>query len=67
MDVAFEDAPDQFHSGEVIFLDPQVDSSTQTRTVRVSVANPENRPSGLRMIVRLPEKAALADQVGSAR
>jgi multidrug efflux pump subunit AcrA (membrane-fusion protein) len=69
VDVAFEDAPDQWHTGEIIFLDPAVDPATQTRVIRVSVPNPDNKPSGLRMLVRLPEKAALtsADPVGFSR
>jgi len=68
VDVAFPDRPDQWHQGEVIFLDPTVEYVGQTRTVRVSIPNPEQRPSGLPMIVRLPEKVVEdAGSVGSVQ
>jgi multidrug efflux pump subunit AcrA (membrane-fusion protein) len=68
VDVAFPDEPDKWHQGEVIYLDPMVEFVGQTRTVRVSIPNPEQRPSGLPMIVRLPEKVVEdAGPVGSAQ
>jgi hypothetical protein len=41
----------------------------QTRTVRVSVANPDHRPSGLQMLVRLPAQSSEAQNtaVGLAK
>jgi multidrug efflux pump subunit AcrA (membrane-fusion protein) len=67
--VAFSDLPDQWHDGEVIFLDPMVEYVGQTRTVRVSVANPDHRPSGLQMLVRLPAQSSEAQNtaVGLAK
>ena len=56
LDVAFEDSPDQTTPGDVIFLDPMVEYVGQTQTVRLSIANSDNRSSGLPMIVRLPEQ-----------
>jgi multidrug efflux pump subunit AcrA (membrane-fusion protein) len=68
VDVAYTDAADKWLSGEVIFLAQVAEYTGQTRMVRVSVANPDRRQSGLPMIVRLPEKAAeQADTVGSAQ
>jgi multidrug efflux pump subunit AcrA (membrane-fusion protein) len=68
VEVAFPDRPADWRKGEVIYLDPMVEYVGQTRTVRVSIPNPEHRPSGLHMIVRLPEKA-VADlpSVGAAQ
>lgn len=67
--VAYADLPDQWHDGEVIFLDPMVEYVGQTRTVRVSLPNPDHRPSGLQMLVRLPDKSAEAQSsaVGLAK
>jgi multidrug efflux pump subunit AcrA (membrane-fusion protein) len=68
VEVAFPDQPDQWRQGEVIYLDPMVEYVGQTRTVRVSIPNPEQRPSGLPMIVRLPAKVVEdAGSVGSAQ
>ena len=61
MQVAFPDEPGKWHEGAVIFLDPMVESGSDTQTVRVSMANPDNRPSGLSMTVKLPDKAFAAE------
>ena len=68
VEAAFPDKADQWVNGKVIFLDPMVDFVGQTQTVRVAIANPDNRPAGLPMIVRLPAKV-LADvaAVGSVQ
>jgi multidrug efflux pump subunit AcrA (membrane-fusion protein) len=58
VEAAFPDAPDHWISGQIIFLDPVVEYVGQTRTVRVSIPNPDHRPSGLPMMVRLPQKVA---------
>jgi multidrug efflux pump subunit AcrA (membrane-fusion protein) len=56
VNVAFPDKPDQWIKGEVVFLDPNISFTGQNRMVRVSIPNPQNQPSGLRMWVRLPAK-----------
>jgi hypothetical protein len=72
VDVAFPDKPDQWLSSDVIFIDPTVEPASQTEWVRLSLDNPDNRPSGLNMAVRLPDKVwadqnspAAASAVGS--
>jgi|GEM_PF-790417 len=68
VEVAFPDKADEWIGGKVIFLDPMVDFVGQTQTVRVAIANPDNRPSGLPMIVRLPAKVVGdVSAVGSAQ
>jgi multidrug efflux pump subunit AcrA (membrane-fusion protein) len=69
VDVAFADAPTQWRTGEVIFLDPAVEFASQTEVVRISVANPDNRPSGLPMMVKLPDGivGSPATALGSAQ
>jgi multidrug resistance efflux pump len=59
--VAYPDEPQKWLDAKVIFLDPVVESGSDTQTVRVALPNPSNRPSGLTMSVRLPEKV-FADQ-----
>jgi multidrug efflux pump subunit AcrA (membrane-fusion protein) len=72
VDVAFPDKADQWLGSEVIFIDPTVEPASQTQWVRLSLDNPDNRPSGLNMAVRLPDKVwadhnspAAASAVGS--
>ena len=68
VEVAFPAQPNQWIKGEVIFLDPSVAFVNQTRTVRVSIANPQHQPAGLPMIVRLPAKVLdESGAVGSAQ
>jgi len=69
LDVAFPSDPNKWQPGEVIFLDPMVEYVGQTRTVRVSVPNPDEKPSGLPMLVRLPPLlgAGAAGAVGLAK
>jgi multidrug efflux pump subunit AcrA (membrane-fusion protein) len=64
--VAYPEAPNDWRQGQVIFLDPTVDYVGRTRTVRISVPNPDHFPSGLPMLVRLPDKvfAGAAGDVG---
>jgi RND family efflux transporter MFP subunit len=69
LDVSFADTPDKTTSGEVIFLDPMVEYVGQLQTVRVSIANPDYRPSGLHMDVHLPQAlwSEPAGPIGSAQ
>jgi multidrug efflux pump subunit AcrA (membrane-fusion protein) len=64
VEAAFPDSPDHWISGQIVFLDPMVEYVGQTRTIRVSIPNPDHRPSGLPMIVRLPQK--VVDDTGGA-
>ena len=53
--------------GEVLFLQPVVRPGSQTRMVRVVMPNPEQRPSGLEVLVRLPDAAVAAGNGSEAR
>jgi multidrug efflux pump subunit AcrA (membrane-fusion protein) len=64
VDVAFTDQPNQWHQAKVIFLDPMVEYTGQLQRMRISMPNPDQRPSGLDMVVRLPEKV-VGDQTGA--
>jgi RND family efflux transporter MFP subunit len=49
---------DQSREAKVIFLSPVVDAASDRRLVRLELPNPEQRPSGLQMIVELPTAVA---------
>jgi multidrug efflux pump subunit AcrA (membrane-fusion protein) len=46
----------QWQSGKVIYLAPVADAASGTRMVRLELPNPTSRPSGLQVMVKLPEK-----------
>lgn len=52
---------------EVLFLQPVVRPGSQTRTVRVAMPNPDERPSGLEVLVKLPDAAVAAGNGSEAR
>jgi multidrug efflux pump subunit AcrA (membrane-fusion protein) len=53
--VAFPDDPTKWLDAEVVYFDPVVQSGSNTQVVRFSLPNPENRPAGLSMAVKLPD------------
>ena len=48
-------AEDKWVSAEVLYLQPVVRYGSQTRMVRLQVANAEERPAGLEVYVKLPD------------
>lgn len=49
-----DQTPEQAKPAKVIFISPVVDAASDKRLVRLELSNPENRPSGLQMIIELP-------------
>lgn len=47
-------------SGKIIFMAAEVDSASDTRLVRMELANPQGRTSGLQMTVKVPARASQA-------
>ena len=46
---------DAFRQAEVVFIDPVADKTSNTRRVRFEVPNPDRRPAGENVEVRLPQ------------
>jgi multidrug efflux pump subunit AcrA (membrane-fusion protein) len=61
VEVQFPFEPDQWRKAEVTFLSPELNYVGQTRTVRLSVPNPDNHPAKQRLTVRLPESVVADD------
>jgi RND family efflux transporter MFP subunit len=53
LQIAYVQDPDQWITGTVIYFDPVVDASVDQQTVRLELANDENKPSGLLMNIRV--------------
>jgi len=60
LQVRYETDQDKWNTAEVLFLNPVVRSGSQTRIVRLVMPNPEDRPSGLEVYVKLPDVVAAA-------
>jgi multidrug efflux pump subunit AcrA (membrane-fusion protein) len=58
---------EKWAAAEVLFLQPTVRPGSQTRMVRVAMPNAEQRPSGLEVLVRLPDSAVAAGNGSEAR
>jgi RND family efflux transporter MFP subunit len=48
-------ADDKWLTAEVLYLQPVVRAGSQTRMVRLQLPNPEDRPAGLEVYVKLPD------------
>ena len=48
-------AEDKWMPAEVQYLQPVVRAGSQTRMVRLQLPNPEDRPAGLEVYVKLPD------------
>jgi len=48
-------AEDKWMPAEVLYLQPVVRAGSQTRMVRLQLPNPEDRPAGLEVYVKLPD------------
>jgi RND family efflux transporter MFP subunit len=58
-------AEDKWMPAEVLYLSPVVRPGSQTRMVRLQLPNPEERPSGLEVYVKLPDgQVAAGDGAG---
>lgn len=56
----------QWQDANILFVAPMVDAASDMRRVRLELPNPEGRPSGLQMIVELPQAVAEAGDNRSA-
>jgi len=54
LSAAYASDPDQWFTGTVIYFDPVVDATVDQQTVRLELANDENKPAGLQLNVRMP-------------
>jgi RND family efflux transporter MFP subunit len=52
--VAYQNDPDNWLKGKIIFLDPEVDAASDKQTVRLELNNDQNKVSGLWVSVRFP-------------
>ena len=59
-------AEDKWMPAEVLFLSPQVRPGSQTRMVRLQLPNPDDRPSGLEVYVKLPDGQVAANDAAAA-
>jgi HlyD family secretion protein len=57
-------AEDKWMPGEVMYLQPVVRPGSQTRMVRLQVANAEDRPAGLEVYVKLPDGSVAGADAG---
>lgn len=48
-------AEDKWMAAEVLFLQPMVRPGSQTRMIRLQLPNPDERPAGLEVYVKLPD------------
>jgi RND family efflux transporter MFP subunit len=60
LQVRYETEQDKWNTAEVLFLNPMVRTGSQTRIVRLVMPNPEDRPAGLEVYVKLPDAIAAA-------
>jgi RND family efflux transporter MFP subunit len=57
-------AEDKWMPAEVLFLQPKVSPGSQTRMVRLQLANAEDRPAGLEVYVKLPDGSVAGADAG---
>jgi len=60
--------PDEntWYDATVIYRAPQADARSDTQALRLSMPNPDNRDSGMHVVVELPPDVAAAGAAGSA-
>ena len=58
---------EKWNTAEVLFIQPEVQKGSQYRMVRLVMPNPEERPSGLSVQVKLPDAAVAAGSGSEAR
>lgn len=64
--VEFQQTDGKRVEGKIIFMGAVADAASETRLVRVEVANPSDRPAGERVRVRFPGSAVTATAAASA-
>jgi RND family efflux transporter MFP subunit len=57
-------AEDKWSPAKVLHLQPKVRSGSQTRMVRLELPNPEDRPAGLEVYVKLPDGSVAGADAG---
>jgi RND family efflux transporter MFP subunit len=62
-----EDGKKLWADAKVIFLSPVADAASGTRLVRLAMPNPTGVPSGLQVLVKLPQKLLSASATTDAR
>ena len=60
LQVRYTTETNKWMPADVLFLQPMVRGGSQTRVVRLVMPNPEDRPSGLEVYVKLPDAVASA-------
>jgi len=58
--VAYENEPDKWFTGKIIVFSPEADAASNTQTVRLELANQEEKPAGLWLNIRLGGQEAKA-------
>ena len=59
-------AEDKWMPAEVLYLQPTVRPGSQTRMVRLQLPNPDDRPAGLEVYVKLPDGQVAANDAAPA-
>jgi RND family efflux transporter MFP subunit len=59
--VAYENEPDKWFSGRIILFSPEADAASNTQTVRLELANQEQKPAGLWLNIRLSGQGAATE------
>lgn len=59
--VAYENEPDKWFSGRIILFSPEADAASNTQTVRLELANQEQKPAGLWLNIRLSAAGAATE------
>jgi RND family efflux transporter MFP subunit len=60
LQVAYANEPDHWIDGKIIFLSPVVDAASDKQMVRLEVPNPQRKPAGLAVNIRLNPTVASA-------
>ena len=70
LQVRYVSEQEKWNTAEVLFLNPVVQKGSQTRNVRLVMPNPDDRPAGLEVTVKLPDAISAAGrepQAGAER
>lgn len=66
LQVRYNDETD-WQTAKVIFLDPYADPTSQTRIVKLELANPDGYPAGLHVMVQTPTAEPAAEAAAAGR
>jgi len=59
--VAYENEPEKWFTGRIILFSPEADAASNTQTVRLELANQEQKPAGLWLNIRLAAQGAASE------